>query len=856
MYGHRRITLAKVVSKKLRGKLGSRFLQKRSVLGWNPRLSKFSEYKSAAVVGKIPAFGGVQVGVKAFTDASYRHSSERAWALREKSRMSWLQFSPYKLYSNLARHVALKRALLTAKASCANSVPKQLVSTVDTFDRITPLWFETLPVSPIKSDAVKMQEALAAIAAKEVTFQLPMQYVETVTTLIPEFINYMLSRKIKTAQLTYQTTKQTIRNIYWSLRVYLNVDPFDTRFFARDKVPAARVHMFETLTDLSLEQKALQPQRAAFRYRFQPARIVRSRSKLRFRGDWLRAFFPARHALYQENDEDYGRFLLTTHKIRRLRIGPRGMASWGTEHQLFGDESRARQLLKLRLSKRRRRFETVLQTTRRIPDVERSPSAPSTARESFFARAYTTYSARGLGLTTRWIHRQKRFVELETGWRTVTPVARMSARNRVISRIELLGKMRYFGKGREGMTVSLADARFARAKSPRSRQYVLRAHKILTQASKQKKITNIEFYKAILAGKEAPQSVAPRWTRVQRRTWSPMFRQRFCSPEINEVRETSALLRAHTLLALPRKRSLVSARRVTQLRRSSARTAAVTYKKSLALPFASVYALPQFTRLRRVSKTLSGRVVTRHKRRRFTANFVSAAGFRAVQNLDLARACVIVSRRQRQAPFEAHRPRLWNKLTLRWKKKLRIGKHWIRETSHWLRDPWLSKIVATDMSLHPDRFGGELRSRPQQVGEYVPEVDAYGRDIRRKKAPKERHKFQRILPEIKDRAILQTDRILKRGSSSDKVIAIHRLRISAQARRKPVPTMRLANYELRDVIREHREEKAKSAKQKAEEEAVRVKAYWARKAKKLPPIRPRRLPLKHPANLWLPHVIW
>jgi hypothetical protein len=59
-----------------------------------------------------------------------------------------------------------------------------------------------------------MQEALAAIAAKEVTFQLPMQYVETVTTLIPEFINYMLSRKIKTAQLTYQTTKQTIRNIY------------------------------------------------------------------------------------------------------------------------------------------------------------------------------------------------------------------------------------------------------------------------------------------------------------------------------------------------------------------------------------------------------------------------------------------------------------------------------------------------------------------------------------------------------------------------------------------------------------------------------------------------------------------
>jgi len=70
-----------------------------------------------------------------------------------------------------------------------------------------------------------------------------------------------------------------------------------------------------------------------------------------------------------------------------------------------------------------------------------------------------------------------------------------------------------------------------------------------------------------------------------------------------------------------------------------------------------------------------------------------------------------------------------------------------------------------------------------------------------------------------------------------------------------MPGIRLANYEFRDVIREHKENKAKSPKQKKEEEETRVKAYWARKAKKLPPERLKRLPLKHPANLWLPHTI-
>jgi len=66
----------------------------------------------------------------------------------------------------------------------------------------------------VKSAAIKEQEAVAAIAAKEGSFRLPAQYVEGVTTLIPELMNYMLSRRIQNKKLNYDTAKQAIRNIY------------------------------------------------------------------------------------------------------------------------------------------------------------------------------------------------------------------------------------------------------------------------------------------------------------------------------------------------------------------------------------------------------------------------------------------------------------------------------------------------------------------------------------------------------------------------------------------------------------------------------------------------------------------
>jgi hypothetical protein len=76
------------------------------------------------------------------------------------------------------------------------------------------------------------------------------------------------------------------------------------------------------------------------------------------------------HTLYQEDPYEYRSFLFKARSIRRLRIGGRGMASWVTAHPPVSLETRARQILRRRVTRSTRRFETLLQTTRRTPVEE------------------------------------------------------------------------------------------------------------------------------------------------------------------------------------------------------------------------------------------------------------------------------------------------------------------------------------------------------------------------------------------------------------------------------------------------------------------------------------------------------
>jgi ribosomal protein S4 len=899
---------AQVISPKLHRRAGARTgvpnLLSRLVRNvTSARRSALAAYRAAPITSAPCAGLAAAFGASDLIRKSSLQRRHRVLRLEQKSEFSALRVRSSRFWSRVPRRLAFDAALSAFREQVTDSIPQRLVSAVTTFPAATSLWFQDPVNRVIKSAAAKEQDALAEIAAKEDRYRITAQYVESVTTFIPELMNYMLSKKIENKRVAYTTAQHMVRNIYWSLRVYLNVDPFDIRFFLRDKTPAGRVLLFEDVSDLSVTQKTLQPQRAILRYRFQPSRLLLAPSTKRFRGDWLRAFFPAKHALYQENPEDYRYFLLSTRWIRRLRIGPRGMDSWITTCPVVNHETRARQLLKLRCSRKRRRFETVLQTTRRLPVAEKAPWVSTAAeRAPFFARHFSTFSNRGLMLTSRWIHRNKRFVSLEEGWRTVPPVSQVIARNRVLSRIEARGRTSYLNTKRKAITASSLDTRFIRAKSPRSRQYLIRASQRVLQSSKQLKLADLVSYRSLLSRNAGGvKKAALRWTRGTRQTYSPTLTVSKAHPALFATRNRYLLRRVQDALFARSTRAAPteSTRSILHHRTARVRTKSAFHRKPLALLSNAIFANINFSQLRTARQrftakrrkgivrkprlylslkpkgslaqkklrlinvnarsNLFGRSAVGKRHKRFSHYFSAEYGRQLARRHDIARACGLYTKFRRQTPFETHRSRLWDRLTLRWMKKYRIGRYWLRDTSHWLRDPWLSEIVAADMSIRFDRYGGQLRSQPQQVGEYVAEVDAFGRDIPRKKAPRERHKYQKIMPSVpvdKDPEIKKTDRILKHGSATSKIVVRHRLEIARQARRKPIPSMRLANYEYRDAIREHKAEKVKSIKQREEEERARVKTYWARKAKKLPPIRPRRLPLKHPANLWLPHVIW
>lgn len=213
------------------------------------------------------------------------HRSERGQHLRSKSR-----FTRFRCRSASQQALGLRKdyfagAMEEVISDKINSIPTRLIASVNTFSRATPLYFQKPATTLVKSEALKQHELLAAIVLKEARYKLTAQYVESVTALIPELMNYMFSRQIEKRKVNYEAAKHVVRNIYWSLRVYLNVDPFDVRFFLKDNTPNALVRIFDNISDLAASQKTFQPQRAVLRYRFQPARLMRSRNTMRFRGD-------------------------------------------------------------------------------------------------------------------------------------------------------------------------------------------------------------------------------------------------------------------------------------------------------------------------------------------------------------------------------------------------------------------------------------------------------------------------------------------------------------------------------------------------------------------------------------------
>lgn len=184
----------------------------------------------------------------------------------------------------------------------------------------------------------------------------------------------------------------------------------------------------------------------------------------------------------------------------------------------------------------------------------------------------------------------------------------MVTRRRLMPRLEARGRTRYITTDWKAVTASLLDSRFTRVKSPRSRQYLIRASKKFAHALKPKKITDLLFYRSLAEKRSFDSAPAVlKQTRARRRAWSFAFKRLPTRSGLALTRRAYALRRIQGALfsrkdtagCTLRPRTL---RSVLHYRTSADRTATITYRKATALAFDSVGPQYPYVKLQRAAK--------------------------------------------------------------------------------------------------------------------------------------------------------------------------------------------------------------------------------------------------------------
>jgi len=131
----------------------------------------------------------------------------------------------------------------------------------------------------------------------------------------------------------------------------------------------------------------------------------------------------------------------------------------------------------------------------------------------------------------------------------------------------------------------------------------------------------------------------------------------------------------------------------------------------------------------------------------------------------------------------------------------------------------LSEIVSCRPKAKGKRPAGQLPLIEQQIGQYVAEVDEQGFDIPESQAPfREREEF--VPAKATDAVVIEPIVPGRRA-----LLAAQQRAVSVEARRKPVPTMWLANHEYRGVLKEVEGNLLKTPEQLVEEEQAKVREY-------------------------------
>ena len=201
----------------------------------------------------------------------------------------------------------------------------------------------------------------------------------------------------------------------------------------------------------------------------------------------------------------------------------------------------------------------MLQGTRRTFSKEPAPFVRAIAESApFFVRPFSTSAQRPVAFISRWLLQRQRLVSFEDE-RPVAPYFLALGRYRVQPRVEFRGKINFVAKPTAMMLGSALDARFLRAKSPRSQQYVLRLSAGAIHISKQEKITKLATFHRLRSVRALP-FVQERWVRSRRRYFFHQHtpQEQFVAPQATLAKSRGMLLTRYTLTTVRARRSVTA----------------------------------------------------------------------------------------------------------------------------------------------------------------------------------------------------------------------------------------------------------------------------------------------------------
>jgi ribosomal protein S4 len=493
-------------------------------------------------------------------------------------------------------------------------------------------------------------------------------------SLLRILVGQVLRQRLRNTRLNRSQARGLAKAIYWSLRVAM-ANGCDDRLFHN----AYTTHL-KVLTGAASTQptKNFSKQLHSSRSALAPAGNTYSGSATAGAVSWLRQFFPRWYALYLEDPERYGRFMLEYHKLVRLRPTSHSKSEWLTNSYIpsLSEQNTTQSTF----NSKDARFNNFMKTQNRPQLTVKTSITSNSSRTSFFKRSFSTTGLIGRDrlFTAHRRAELRQINQITSGEPQLSAYSALQKRQATASQRLMLRLSRY------NASKELSFERTSRARSPRSGQYVVRSTALARVASR------------TLSRPIAVSHKSSRQARTHRRFWAtPSYLIKADQSHLNVDKYTFQLghkpiLRKSSISTIFVKRAPfnfpetaknwnIAPRILTRYRSCRRPLRNTSGRRGRLTPRLSYRRACAINLTRKSQLSMRRHLPVFHRQRSHLRETSSALS----SYLKLARLGFKLSRSNAVVRYVHHaeaRAALWHNITYRWFKRRRLIRRWVKRT--------------------------------------------------------------------------------------------------------------------------------------------------------------------------------